>query len=373
MHDGFEINEFSQNKKNELKVKLHNEITTYLYRSLPIAIILSESRLLPWFNQHYIQICSQINRNGYIMVDYMELGLNFDDILEHSYIGYDAMDHTVNIIDFVREQIEHGYYVIACLDEFYLSEKEFYNKRHFVHESLIYGYDNVNKKFMGIGFNRSHSFSKLNFDYDMFYNAFESGRGCYMETAPYATDQALQLIHIKPSGLKCRFDLSNFLKEIKSLIDSTGNIKRVNYISPPNHEKDQWDNNNAFVLKNRVIYGIDTYDVIIGGLDCILEGKQVMDYRAFHLLFEHSSGISKRLEYIRSNFKKANNIESSCRMYDYEVKKLDSLRLDALKTPYISQPKLEKTIIDMKNSLYSVKENSKVILSEVYEYLLRIL
>lgn len=361
------IKEFEGNTQKELKIELHDEITTYLYRSLPVSIILSDSRFFPWYHQHYIQICSQMHQNGYITLDYMEPEINYGDILEHSFIGYDTMDSVGNIINFVLNQIECGYYVIICLDEFYLSEKKFYNKQHFVHESLIYGYDNVGKKFMGIGFNRSHTFSKITFDYDMFNHAYESGRTCYMDTAPYAKDHALQLLSIKPARTQYPFNLDTFLSELKSLINSTGEIKKVNYIVPPGG---QWQSDNTLLLKNRICYGIETYDVVISGLDCVLGGKQVMDYRAFHLLSEHSRGISKRIEYIRSNYNMDGRIAENCKGYDQERKRLDSLRLDALKIPYLQQAKLEFTIIEMKSTLYSIKENTKAILSKVYERLL---
>lgn len=354
----------------ELIIKLQKNITTYLFRSLPLCAILADNCSLPWYYSHYCQICSQTFGNEYIMLDYMEPFNIEEEMAECIYSGYDKLKNIGNIVDYVINMINSGYYVMVCLDEYYLSGKASYMKDHFVHESLIYGYDNMAKSFKAVGFTRENVLDRMDFDFDMFGKAYEEGKKYYSDWAWYANERAVELI--RPKYGYTEFDIKGFLNDLAGYVRSYGDPKRTCMITPPLGEKADKNNISSCIAFR---YGLDVYDDVLKGLEYMLRGRRIIDYRAFHLIAEHKKGLLNRLEYIITNNQLTGSIIGLVKTYGTLVSETEEIRLTFFEVEYsrdISIAQKQSMIHRIMEELKKIKETESIILSQIYNILSKI-
>lgn len=67
---------------------------------------------------------------------------------------------------YIKWNIQHLYYVELCLDEFYVTERNNYQKKHYPHYNLFYGFDDQLKVYyiMGYGRNSTPVVSQISYD-----------------------------------------------------------------------------------------------------------------------------------------------------------------------------------------------------------------
>ena len=62
-----------------------------------------------------------------------------------------------SIHDMLHWNISHGYYVNMCLDEFYVPDRAKYQRGHYNHYNLFYGYDDEEKLYYIMGYGKKGS------------------------------------------------------------------------------------------------------------------------------------------------------------------------------------------------------------------------
>ena len=349
-------------ENKELPFMLTEKITSFLARAFTLSIVLANGRMYPWYYQHFVQICSQTDDTGYTLLDFMEPAFP-DDIIEEKFMGYAEFTNVPNIIDYVIEKLDADYYPVICVDEYYLDGKSSFGKSHFVHESMIYGYDNVNRKLLAAGFNADMLFDKLTFNYDAFAKAFEEGKKYYKKYAPYAERRAILLLLFQipdeDGGYKFHMDL--FLKDLKNYLFSIGDVNRVFLYATTNEDKTP-------NYGDEIKYGLAVYDVIIKKLEDLRDGKISIDYRAFHTVAEHKKVMYERLQYIMSAYD-VDEITELCLQYLGIVEQFEDIRRKSLGISY-SKHGFEKRNFDaisqIINTIKIAKEEEKTILTQVY-------
>ncbi|HEX9061147.1 MAG TPA: hypothetical protein VF941_13285, partial [Clostridia bacterium] len=226
------------------------------------------------------------------------------------------------------------------VDEYCLPQKSSFMKNHFVHPSLIYGYDNTDKKLMAVGFDSEMIFTEITFSYDDFIKAFEEAKLFYRESAPWAETEAIQLLMPKKSGKGCQFNINRFLEELNNYLHSKGtDSSRIYKLVPLEDMK----------ICSDIKYGLDVYDVVVrcmeklandilGGLDVqniIEQCKEkvtadimpAIDYRSIHLLYEHKRCLYDRLKYIMSSYNTSERLALLSDEFLQLIEKLNTARL----------------------------------------------
>lgn len=346
--------EIDEKESKVLRIKAHNVITTYLNHALPLCVILADQRLLPWYYQHYINIFSIVGDDGFLKVEFLEYRAPYKEVMHEVYLGYNLLKNEPDIIDFVIDKISAGYYVIIHADEYYLSAKSRYQKEHFVHHSIVYGYDNNAGKLLAIGFNAEDIFTKISFEYEQFREAYEEGKKYYRESAPWAENHAVELLKLKNYPQEYPFDLERFLNALDEYIFSRGDDSIIfTYM----------------MKKENVKYGLDVYDEVMEHIGNILKGQFTIDYRMAHLLAEHKKGIHQRLEYICSKYSLPQEYVQKVTEYSLIVEQIESIRIKFLGMNYsageINFEKLSNIIKETLAIIQSAKESEKRILSEI--------
>ena len=300
---------------NELKLDiiLQRKMTTYLHRSLPMCIILSNENYKGWYYTNFVQIMSNTLDNGDVELNYITPRDGYIEIAENVCLGYPMLQYEDEFVSYVIKCLNRGYYLVVHIDEFYIPDKWAYEETHFVHASLIYGYNQEKRELYGIGFDEDMTFREITFDFDMFNDAYESGKKNYKEDAFWCEWSAVQLIKPKSPNVPFRFDLKRFVDELDDYMTSRRDEYKLYSFDYP---------------MDRMRCGVCVYDQVIEKLEELKTGVVHIDYRAIHLIAEHKKGLLERFEYIKEFYNVSDSYEFLLTKYVEFVDFVNKFRLD---------------------------------------------
>ncbi len=118
-------------------------ITSHQYYALPLSIISSEPRLCSWLYNEFIQWYTFRNREDdriHVRLYNNKNELFIYEPLEEVLVTPKQLVDGSNIIDVFRSFLNSGQYVYDFVDHYYI--KAFGCNKHYMHDVLIYGYDN---------------------------------------------------------------------------------------------------------------------------------------------------------------------------------------------------------------------------------------
>lgn len=280
--------------KKELKVVIQREINCYLHNSYFLCIILAYKNMYPWFYENYVQL--------YYNPDKFLRFLNIKEVWFDFYGGYTEprrflacrrihLDDLkqVNILNFIKECIDSNCYLYTYIDEYYTRLQ---GKYHFVHDIFIYGYDEEDQKILVIGFDSKMNFTNYGVDFDQFKTAFDNGVQMAKLTDQWKGANYCLVIEPKlEEDYRHKFEMDNFLTALSDYLNSTNK----------NGRKNPHDTNYAIYQGENNVYGINTYDKLIECIRHDLEcssGDERLDFRPFHVFYEHKRQMRKRMEFL---------------------------------------------------------------------------
>lgn len=350
-------------ESKELPVVLQNDVTTFLHHALPLCAILANKKLVPWYYEHFTQIFAREDSNGYLNPDYLEDWEFYAGISKYTVLGYALLQGMPNISGFVKTIINSGYYIIIHLDEYYIPSKRAYKDFHFVHQSLVYGYDNKNRVFKTIGFDSNHVFTRMDIDYDVMAKSFEKGRFHYKESAPWAETLALEIFNTREFVSEYPFDIKVFLGNLSDYLYGRGN-RSIAY--------------SLFLIDEMfkgfdVKYGMEVQDLIIKHLENLKDGKYTVDYRAIHLVAEQKKLMYKRFSYIMSGYDIPEKLKEQISDYGKLVTKTNDLRIKFFTLTFTGDKEFYRPIPDrvmldhVIKVLSEIRDEEKILLGSIYE------
>jgi hypothetical protein len=238
-----------------------------LHRALPLCVILADQNLHPWFYERFLNIFSLTDRNGFLTMDYLECWAPYREIINEISLGAGLMEKENDIIRFVNEKVDQGYYINIAVDEYYLPGKIKYKTSHFIHHMLVYGYDNAGKKIKAVGFDSNNVFDALTFDYEDFTQAYEQGKLIYTESAPWASRTAVQMFYSNGFDRPYPFNPKKVVKQLHDYLYSEGDDTVIYY----------WA-----LGKECITYGFKIYDLFLKHLEDFFQYRYTTDYRSIH-------------------------------------------------------------------------------------------
>lgn len=275
-------------------------------------------------------------------------------------MGYELLKDIPDIIDYAVDKINLGYYVVIHVDEYYIPEKRAYKKQHYVHHSLVYGYDNSQRKLKAIGFNSEQMFAKISFDYDLFREAYESGKLHYKGSAPWAETNAIELLRVRDFMQEYPFNLEKFTARLEEYVASKEDFQVV--------YAQRFD---KYTLGGEQLkYGLDIYDEIIRHLYNLMEGVVTVDYRAVHLLYEHKKSLYTRLQYVISRYNESVRLGELVDEYRKVMDTVDSARRLFLKHTFVGGDSYNLTpdkevVAQIIDTLRQVRDMEKQVLTDI--------
>lgn len=262
--------------------------------------------------------------------------MSFPNFLDTYYdTTYEALDCFETIHEYIKWNIEHFYYVELCLDEFYVMERSMYQKKHYPHYNLFYGFDDHLRVYyiMGYGCNSKPVVSQISYD------IFE------------------QNLIVSEKIIKYRYR-GNEINRLEFNIQSikTGLYEFINDINSAEKMCNMLTSEN-------VSYGISVLNKIATtefGRERLLD-----DYRVSFCIKEHCIMMGERLEYLYNNgyLRKEFYLQLK-QMYDQMYKAAGVLLSLVMKNTY--KPMYKESIY---NKLLELYGNEKIFCTNLLNYI----
>jgi hypothetical protein len=250
-----------------------------------------------WFynNQEDQTIYEPINKNKYrkknkIFLEFFGPSQAlFSPFIKFEILSWKVLiDSNIEIIELIKHHIENNYYFYGFINEYYIPESSFYLKEHFIHDFLIYGYDDRRGLFLTAGYSFYNSqemiYTTSKIKYNDFYNAFINKDQC--ENVFNWNDNIYFLT--KNSNTRYNVDLSMVIESLTDYLNSKNiSDKYLRYC-------------NSIKSMN---FGVSVYSKIIEYYALVLDDKYFSDVRIPFLLWEHKKCMVARFEYINNIFR----------------------------------------------------------------------
>lgn len=266
----------------------------------------NKDKILPWVSDRYIQLVIRPYHHLTRADFYDQADMDNYIIPAHScpFIGWlrnnQTTAHFDNFTEYIEYQIEQGYYLDACLDAFYLSCSYNYNRRHFIHQTFIYGFDSEKRQVFISDFFDDGKYARKTVSYDEINKSIEG------------IDYHINLYKYEDFDYKMNLELLKLSME--DYINCRDSLKKFEF-SSASYNRD-------------ILYGLDYYDYIIE----VFCNDEVIDRRPFHVLHDHKEMMKIRLDYlIKLKAFDNNKLEQICTRNDSLVSNSMVLRNMVLK------------------------------------------
>jgi hypothetical protein len=286
-------------------------ITTFTGYADTLAILQSHEKSLEWVYSHYIQIqandiISRVNDTDDFMRSALFTASFFGDfdtrktinaICDSIFLGvercpyfnvFEIPNKYINIIDkrfcdFVKRVVDDGMYIYGYFDRSKISNYD--SNLELGHQILIYGYDDSKQLIHFADFvdERKYSFSQCS--YDEIECAFHNIDNVYLPLV-----KSVALIQYVESDIYT-FDFSYIQDSIRD------------YISPNSKTENRQNNYTMSAFKpvdwiTKTYMGVNVYNYFLIFIERELEmGKEYIDHRLFHAMYDHKEMMIKRMQY----------------------------------------------------------------------------
>ncbi|KYF83252.1 hypothetical protein BE11_45200 [Sorangium cellulosum] len=288
-------------RSKELKIKLQHDVNVYLHHSLPLCVILGEERFLPWFYQHFVQVISDSGESIFrgnwpsIWVDFLEGDDSYREVIDDVYLDRAVLKGQSDVRGMFIECLERGHTMIVSLDEYYLPKKASYQTRHYVHPTLIYGYDDHAREFLAVGFDDQRLFCALRFGYDEVLAAYASAFESDEKSMDY--QQLIRLLKPRPFSRAYPFNARKFLAQLQGYVSSS-----ADFFSAGGYRVSR-DLLSIVTEAERLRFGSSVYGDVERCLEKRVRGEAGgITYHSIHLLHEHKKGLVDRLRYVMGRY-----------------------------------------------------------------------
>ncbi|WP_054749921.1 hypothetical protein [Ruminiclostridium josui] len=258
-------------------------IYCYLHHAYSLTASIDHKDFQKWFLSNYIQLEYVLEDNTLNFFKFVIAGICiYNPLLDYRILDLDFIHRSnTNIIDFIVSSIDMGYYVTTYLDEFYIPDREAYQKRHFRYDNMIFGYDLSRKILKIIGYTDKYAYNESCISFSEFESSYN-----------HSVERRNDVILLRPKDENSYlpsfdFDIVNVKNLLEDFLLSRNTSERLRIINNP--------------TKN-VIFGMSVYREIINNFKSVLEeDKKECNMIALHVLWEHKKTMVSRIEYLIDN------------------------------------------------------------------------
>lgn len=278
-------------------------------------------------------------------------------------VNVDFCEQIKSINELLKKEIQDEYYCVLFLDNFYLKEfKDIFQKNHFVHEILFYGYDDTAESYKCYGY-LGHSYQRFELSYEEVERGFAGALKHIRETLGWHEYMFLTM-DIVAHDKEYPYRNDYFIEKLKQYMQ--GEIPYNMYYDNRFYMRETKDSRIAFGVN--VIEAVSDYvDMLLGmGKDNSIYDQFVSQQAAFNMLWSFYKGMGKRLCY----FAEKNGLEKTLEKYitdyyDNVVKRSELIRLLYLKLSVMVRQgrRVENVLNSMAENLLQIRQRERVILT----------
>jgi hypothetical protein len=258
----------------EKKLKLAlPPIIGYLHHAYQLSVAQQHPSFNDWFYSNYIQLTYH-PETGWL--NFFLARLECYPLVYYQLLNIQIfINNNIDIVDFIINCINSGYYIWLYLDEFYVPNRISYNTGHLIHECLIYGYNTDKSCFYSAGFDTRHNYSFSEISYTDFIKAF------------YNSDINKPVNIVKHQETdRYNFDIQNVMNLLEDYVYSKNTSKRLSIYSNPTSD---------------VIYGLQIYEYLRKNFENPPTKEFLDDIRSLHILWEHKKCMTSRIKFLYEN------------------------------------------------------------------------
>ena len=337
---------FRKKSSKEKKLQISKPIlNAYPHHANIIAILNSNPNEMPILFNHYTQLVynTEIDRLDFSIGMHIPSFIkNYPLIYSHSISRSFVSKKWKSITEFIMECINDGYYVQFIVDTYHIGAyEEFYNRIHFEHNILIYGYNQVEDIFYAAD---SFVHGKYSFECVSFSELEKS----YSKNLPYDWLDGIVLLKVKDDPYTAFwYDVEHIAVEIENYLESEPSAM-INIFETGR--------------RNELLhyYGVTVYDKIAEYIQHNRTFNFEYDIRIFYVLLDHKH----YLQYMLYELYKVKRVERADYYYN-RFRELESDTQKLINAVLKYNVTAEDSILDMIiNKLQEIKEKEKEILKE---------
>lgn len=276
-----------------LPLNLSNMYNTYMFIAYPMSILSAYYIYTEWSLDRFINIKSNaefdFNYAGWAYGLYGEIEQVID--MTRIYTSMLCENFKIDITKALIRQINDNRYAYIMLDEYFLSPQSSYRREHFIHDSLIYGYDDDNSVFYAISINSfMGTVRKVKYSFSDVNSAFCSQVKWNEKFVEDKNEKAISVIWMKPKQIneKYCFSTTDFCNKISDYINSVDNYNDKFYTNTRDYKKDRFNYGQTAISDFcEHIKNLPKFDFQV--------------YRNIHFLYEHKMNMKNKLDTISNN------------------------------------------------------------------------
>lgn len=306
-----------ENERIELPIFYPSPIYYSLNTALNLSIVLTIPESYKWFYNCMLQLAFNKNwemdhQNHPLDIypaNMIRIGRHGESIFVHEHLI--DIDGTIikiersNFLKRIVSWIKNGIYILTYADVSKLPGTKYYGQSEYIHDTLVFGYDNIKKNVKMLDFNEKGKLSLLNVPYSA------------LEEAVYSPSKHSVLTLINPRrNSTYEFNLELYKEFIEDYYLGKNTANRYSHIL--NIYGDYW-------------WGLNIYEPFKEFVKYSKCELKVLDYRPFHALYEHKKCMLLSVEYLENNHIINNEVVKISDNIKNLVSKADILRMRALK------------------------------------------
>lgn len=298
----------------------------------------NENTYYHWLYRNFIQISCDVENTDRTMdyfygvekdwrFDWFNYFLNVNEMPLHIINHYGALR-------FIKECIDAGIYIELMLDQYHIADRMEFHSMHHLHQNLIYGYDDVRKVILLLGYTDHGNMTKTEISYADIKYQF-SKKQCVRDIYRIEYEQDAY-------GMEYQED---YIKEmIRQYLDSYNSSRDLAHLIEP----------------RKRVYGIKCYDELLSdkGMERVLADRRIL-----HLLYEHKILMKDRLLYLGFHGAiEKDKLDAYLSDYDEVVRTAFNIRSLAVK---YKMKRDEKLVSKIRMGLKDMRSKEQDILTQV--------
>lgn|GEM_PF-1238197 len=261
-------------------------ITAYLHHAYPLSVVSGHEEVLPWLYSQYVQLrCfKDVHAHKYRdLFNFYTTSSKMVEIVPHlkvervnkGFITRWARD----VVEFLIDALDQGYYCIVYVTHHYRTKLFYFQDVEHISEQMVFGYDKEAREFDIYGYNGDDNLVKFRRSFDDLAAAF------YDTPVEQGWQEHVNLIRYDPdSSFDFRVEnVADVLEDYLTGADSS--LRFLLYKFPVDHES---------------AFGVDVYPLVLQMLDEVERGELFLDYRIYHLIWEHKRLMTGRLRFLEN-------------------------------------------------------------------------
>ena len=268
--------------------------------SFPLAILTSNPKVAPYVMENYVVPFTYDpfeNDNGVgLRMLYLDAYCISEEIsLPQSIMHQDnyAQGFFENkpVVETITQLLNANQYAVVFCDDYYLPNSALGAKRrHFLHETLFYGYDDEKHELYALAMTKQRQFGKMTHRYEDVENAFKQGDICNIHgSIEWVREHRIIALKVPDYSNIYPFDPLKLAEGLRTFVDGTISPKQRFYLDLEH--------------KGKLYVGYD-YVLFVANL---VEHSSPLFFRYVHHLYEHAKLLKERIEYTKTyvNFDEA--------------------------------------------------------------------